>query len=165
MSVYVSAVVFASLAGIARNQSAQSRIGQTRQNEIRPRRHVPQRLAKVVDHEQENISFRFQIEAVKKYPDYRCITPDRTFYLVMNDADGSRDGSVVSDRSLGRDLLRNSAPVYSARYLARNGTPVPASAALLGYSDHGPNRLTSNGLPPRRLVPELGRLQYADTDS
>jgi len=27
----------------------------------------------------------FLIEAVKKYSDYRCTTPDRTFYMVTND--------------------------------------------------------------------------------
>jgi hypothetical protein len=71
---------------------------------------------------------------------------------------------VVSDRSWGETCLATPRRVYSARYLARNGTPVPASATRLGYSDHCTNRLTSNGLPPRRVVPELGGY-IADADS
>jgi len=32
----------------------------------------------------------FLIEAMKKYPDYRCITPDRTFFMVVNDEDEAK---------------------------------------------------------------------------
>ena len=47
-------------------------------------------------------------------------------------------------------LPRNSATDLLASLLGPNGTPVPANATRLGYSDPGTNRLTSNGLPPRR---------------
>jgi hypothetical protein len=36
----------------------------------------------------------FLIEAVKKYSDYRCITPDRTFYMVSND-DAEKLGHLI----------------------------------------------------------------------
>jgi hypothetical protein len=63
---------------------------------------------------------------------------------------------VVSDRSGGETCLATPHSVYSFLYLTRNCTPVPPSAARLGYSDYGTNRLTSNGLPPRAGVLELG---------
>jgi hypothetical protein len=40
----------------------------------------------------ERLSTRnyFMIEAVKKYPDYRCDTRDQTFYMVLNSVDGQK---------------------------------------------------------------------------